>query len=387
MHIIAEEQLDFDDVSIMPKRSSLNSRSEVDLWRTYKWTVPNGDLKTLRCRALMVANMGTVGTPKMAEYVTKRGYLIALEKHYGFDVIDELYTKLEEDGINDTNGHNPFEYTDKVALSIGLKDEIDVIKQVSSKHKVNIVNIDCPNGYCPNLIKRVVEIRQLLPETFIIAGTVVTGDIVTDLIMHGANCVRVGICNGSACLTAQKTGVRRPCVSMLMECSDAAHNVKGYIMQDGGIRCPADWCKATIAGADICMSGSIFAGTDMAEGDVVTKYYKTDEVEKIDHGVSFEYRPIYREKRFKIYYGMSSNYAQNKFFGGTKSYRTSEGREKLIPYTGALEDVLQDYEGGMASMMTYIGARTFKDIQRHGTLYKVHQQLNTKFADCEDFHE
>jgi len=376
MRLIEEEQLDFDDVSIMPKRSSLNSRSEVDLWRTFRWTSCKGNTHELTCRPIMVANMGTVGTPNMARFVTKRGYLIAMEKHYDFNTLDDLFKELEESGMKERN--DSLAFTGNIALSIGLKDSIEVVERMAGNHLVNMVNIDCPNGYVPNLMKRLHEVREILPEAFVIAGTVVTGDIVTDLIMNGASAVRLGVCCGSQCTTSLKTGVRRPIVSMLMECADAAHNVKGYTMLDGGIRCPADWCKATIAGADMCMSGAIFSGTDMADGDIITKRYKTDEVDESN-------APIYKEKKFKMYYGMSSNYAQNKFFGGTKNYRTSEGREKLIPYVGSLEDVLKDYEGGMASMMTYIGARKFKDIQRHGSLYKVRHQINDLFSKCEDF--
>ena len=165
---------------------------------------------------------------------------------------------------------------------------------------------------------------------------------------------------------------------MLMECADAAHNLNGYIMLDGGIRCPADWCKALVAGADLCMSGSIFAGTDEADGEIVEKRFRTNELDASD-------KPIVVTKKFKIYYGMSSDYAQKKFFGGIRNYRTSEGREKLIPYVGKLDEVLKDYEGGLASMMCYCGAKKMKHIPRHGHFYCVHQQLNMKYDQCEDF--
>lgn len=380
MRIIEEEQLDFDDVSIQPKRSSLNSRSEVDLWRTFKWIAPSGIKHELKCKCLCVANMATVGTPRMAKAVIPRGYLCALEKHIPYSDIINLYDELTEMEKND--GVASKTYTDKLAVSIGLRETLDDITKFKTFDRLNIINIDAPNGYCPKMAERVEAIRNMFPETAIIAGVVVTGDIVTDLIMRGATFVRCAICAGSACRTATKTGVRRPLVSMLMDCVDAAHNIKGYIMLDGGIRCPADWAKATIAGADICMSGSIFAGTDEAEGEVITKIYKTDEYVK---NAADEYVPVYKEKKFKKYFGMSTNYAQEKYFGGVKPWRTSEGVQKLIPYTGSLAEVLTDYEGGIRSAMTYIGARDFKAIQRHGTLYKVRHQINTKFEDCEDF--
>ena len=375
---IISEELDFDDVSIRPNRSSLNSRSEVDLFRELKWTSSSGTLHILRCKTLCAANMGTVGTLKMARELSKRGYLCALEKHYSAKDICALYDELEKEALEELYVKDKNDYTDKIAISIGIKESLDVIEEVSKSHKVNIVNIDVPNGYCPKLLERVQDVRKLLPECFIIAGSVVTGDIVTDLIQHGANCIRCGICAGSVCLTALKTGVRRPLVTMLMECADAAHNLNAYIMLDGGIRCPADWCKALVAGADLCMSGSVFAGTDIADGEIIEKTFETNELN--DAGCR-----VTKTKLFKAYYGMSSDYAQKKFFGGIRNYRTSEGREKLIPYIGSLDSVLKDYEGGLASMMCYIGAKKMKHIPRHGHFYRVHQQLNMKFSNCEDF--
>ena len=380
---IVSEELDFDDVSIRPNRSSLNSRSEVDLFREIKWTSPAGNQHVLKCKALCAANMGTVGTTTMAYELSTRGYLCALEKHYSAADICQLYDRLEAKAIasiaplHEQLSHKHF-YIDKIALSIGINESLDTIAEVSKSHKVNIVNVDVPNGYCPKLCERIKEVRALLPECFIIAGTVVTGDIVADLIQHGANCVRVGICLGSVCTTALKTGVRRPAVTMLIDCADAAHNLNGYVMLDGGIRTPSDWCKALVAGADLCMSGSIFAGTDEADGDIVEQRFLSNLIDESG-------KHVISTKKFKRYYGMSSDYAQEKHFGGVKNYRTSEGREKLIPYVGCLDMVLRDYEGGLASMMCYIGARKLKHISRHGHFYRVYHQVNEKYVECPDF--
>lgn len=311
---IISEELDFDDVSIRPNRSSLNSRSEVDLFRELKWTSSSGTLHVLHCKTLCAANMGTVGTLKMARELSKRGYLCALEKHYSAKDICALYDELEKEALGELYVKDKNDYTDKIAISIGIKESLDVIEEVSKSHKVNIVNIDVPNGYCPKLLERVQDVRKLLPECFIIAGSVVTGD----------------------------------------------------------------WCKALVAGADLCMSGSVFAGTDVADGEIIGKTFETSELN--DAGCR-----VTKTRLFKAYYGMSSDYAQKKFFGGIRNYRTSEGREKLIPYVGSLDSVLKDYEGGPASMMCYIGAKKMKHIPRHGHFYRVHQQLNMKFSNCEDF--
>ena len=179
---IISEELDFDDVSIRPNRSSLNSRSEVDLYRDIKWTSPSGKQHVLRCKTLCAANMGTVGTLSMAKELSTRGYLCALEKHYSAEGICKLFEELEERALNELYVKDKNDYTDRVAISIGIKEPLDTIIEVSKNYKVNIVNIDVPNGYCPKLLERVQEVRKLLPECFIIAGSVVTGDIVTDLI-------------------------------------------------------------------------------------------------------------------------------------------------------------------------------------------------------------
>lgn len=123
---IISEELDFDDVSIRPNRSSLNSRSEVDLFRELKWTSLTGEEQILKCKTLCAANMGTVGTLKMAKELSKRGYLCALEKHYSFEDIDKLFKELEDEAISEQKD-NPFFYTDKVALSIGIKEPMDVL--------------------------------------------------------------------------------------------------------------------------------------------------------------------------------------------------------------------------------------------------------------------
>ena len=170
------------------------------------------------------------------------------------------------------------------------------------------------------------------------------------------------IVHNSACTTRLKTGVGRPQLSAILECADAAHGVGGLICADGGCTCPGDIAKAFGAGADFVMLGGMLAGTDEAAGEMVNK----------------------NGKSFKEFYGMSSRRAQDKHFGGMKCYRTSEGREKLIPYTGPVKDVIEDILGGIRSTMTYIGARKLKDIPKCTTFYTVNRQLNTVFEKMDN---
>ena len=377
MRIIEEEQLEFDDVAIQPKRSSLNSRSEVNVFRTFKWTSAAGNRHELTCKPIISAIMTTVGTPKMAYELVTRGYLASIEKHIGFNEIHELMNKLEMKAI-DERCYNRYFYTDKICLCIGLNDSLDTIKDViTAGHKINIVHVDCPNAYIPKLKDRVKEVRELLPEAFMIAGVVVTSDLTTDLVNMGVNCVSMGINSGSACKTAERTAVYRPLLSMIIDCADAAHQQNAYVLVSGGIKGCRDACVALGAGCDILMSGSLFAGTDEADGEVIEKKYLSQELDE-------NLEPMVVTRKFKKYFGMASNYAM-KLYNSGGNYKTDEGRMKLIPYVGSLDSVLQQLEGGIKSMMCFIGAKTLKEVPKKTTFYRIHHGLNDKFMKCEDF--
>lgn len=349
MRIIDEIQLDFDDVLIAPQRSTLNSRSEVNPWRDFS---TEGKGAKFYCVPIVSANMGTVGTVEMAKHLSSNGYMCALEKHIPVDEIIDLYKHL------DTAQYY------RVFVSIGVKESLDSINALREFGFLDInINIDVPNGYIPKLKTRVEEIRALMPNSFIVAGTVVTADAAQDLILAGANCVRCGIGCGSVCATRVKSGVGRPQLSTIIEVANACHQMNAYCMCDGGVKTPGDICKAFCAGVDFVMTGSLFAGCDEAGG----------ETKEIDG------------KKYKSYYGMSSRLAQEKHFGGFQSnVRASEGREKWIPCTGPLKGTIEDINGGIRSMMTYIGARKLKHVSRQATFYKVNRQVNDKFLNCQN---
>ena len=360
MRIIEETQLDFSDLLISPKRSTLNSRSEVSLLRTFNWTGLDGKTtNTLECIPIMASNMATTGTPKMARILTKRGFMCCLEKHIPIQEICDLYLELERDGVQSEKS-NPLEYTQRLVPSIGIKESLDGFKQLAKEHKVTCVCVDVPNGYIPNFMTRVKDVVKLFPNALVFAGNVVTGDICQDLVFNHALIPKCGIGPGSCCMTRAKTGVGRPQASTLIECADECHQVGGFCLCDGGCTTPGDIVKAFGCGADFVMLGGMFAGVEEAAGETV----------EIDG------------KKFKQFYGMSSNLAQEKHFGGIRSYSTTEGREVLIPVTGTLDEALDDIEGGIKSAMCYIGARQLKNIPKNCTFYKVHNQLNTRFADC-----
>ena len=351
MRIIEEEQLDFDDVLIQPKCSKILSRSQVSLEREFKWYDINNTKKMkMSCIPFGTTNMGTVGTCKMAKLMVESGHIACLEKHIPYEELEELFSSLS------------LEASQRVIPSIGIKETIESLVRLYKKFHVSMMMVDVPNGYIPTLVDRVKELHKQCPDACIIAGNVVDAAGASQLMDAGVKVVKAGIGNGSVCITREKTGVGRPQLSTLIEVSDICHQRGCYVMCDGGVNTPGDVCKAFGAGADFVISGSLFSGCDEADGDVIER----------------------DGEKYKQYYGMSSHLAQEKHFGGIRTYSASEGREKLIPYVGPLENVLQDIEGGIKSCCAYIGCTKMKNFSRHTTFYRVHKQLNTLFSGCCD---
>lgn len=192
------------------------------------------------------------------------------------------------------------------------------------------------------------------------------------------------IVHNSNCTTRKQTAIGRSQFSAVIECAEAAHAVDGMICADGGITCNGDICKAFGGGADFVMVGSMVAGTDEADGDVIEKMYRTNEYEWEDAnaGNDLNYvlpdpiRPIYQIKKFKLAYGMSSKFAQDKHWNGMAKYRTSEGIVTLKEYVGPVQGVIDSYLGGLRSCMTYVNAKSLKNLPKVCTFYKVNRILN-----------
>lgn len=350
MRIIEEIQLDFSDVLIQPKCSKILSRSEVNLKREFKWYNKDNVKQTVSFIPVGTTNMGTCGTLKMAKLMAESGHFACLEKHIKYEDIDKLFESLSEEARN------------SIVPSIGIKETTTDLFRLYDKWHIKMIMIDVPNGYIPSLMARIKEVRNHCIDSFIIAGNIVDAAGASQILDAGANCCKGSIGNGSACLTRATTGVGRPQLSTIIETADFCHQRGAYFMSDGGVTNTGDICKAFGGGADFVISGSLFSGCEEADGELVE----------------------INGKKYKQYYGMSSHFAQVKHFGGIRSYSASEGREKLIPYIGTLESVLQNIDGGLKSCCTYIGCDKMKNFSRHTTFYKVHNQLNTIFANCPD---
>jgi GMP reductase len=261
-------------------------------------------------------------------------------------------------------------------MSIGTSDA-DFLKLVNVYdnvvHNLKYVCMDIANGYSDHFAARVRKVRDTCPNIVIIAGNVVTGEMTEELILAGADIVKVGIGPGSVCTTRIQTGVGYPQLSAVIECADAAHGLGGHIIADGGCTCPGDVAKAFAGGADFVMLGGMLAGHDEGGGEVITKRYITDEIDNDETSVI-------EKKQFVQFYGMSSDAANTKHFGGLKDYRSSEGREVLVPYRGEVARTIQDLLGGIRSTCTYAGAMKLKQLSKCTTFVRCTQQFNAVYA-------
>ena len=379
MHIENEVKLDYSDVLIRPKRSTLSSRAEVNLERefTFRNYVPDfpdncSDDPHYRGIPVMAANMDGVGTFAMADALGSQGIFTCLVKTYTAEELIEFYYG---DGLN---------RTDYVAMSIGTSStDFEKLCTVYDKVADNLkyVCIDIANGYSEHFVEHVREVRKRFPHLIIIAGNVVTADQTQELILNGADIVKVGIGPGSVCTTRIQTGVGYPQLSAVIECADAAHGLGGHIIADGGCSSPGDVAKAFAGGADFVMLGGMLAGHDEGGGEVITKHYKTNEVilHHSDHSVNHELEHVTESKKFVQFYGMSSKAANDKHFGGLKDYRTSEGREVLIPYRGSVSTTVQEILGGLRSTCTYVGASKLKQLSKCTTFVRCNDTHNRIF--------
>jgi GMP reductase len=374
MRIDQDLKLDYKDVLIRPKRSTLKSRSEVSLERsfTFRNYVPDfpDNIEDYHYRGvpIMAANMDGVGTFAMADTLGAQGIFTCLVKTY---TVEELIEYFDGEWTRTKN----------VAMSIGTSDN-DFNKLVEVQAAVGeylqYVCMDIANGYSNHFAEHVRKVREHFPHLVIIAGNVVTGEMTEELILAGADIVKVGIGPGSVCTTRIQTGVGYPQLSAVIECADAAHGLGGHIIADGGCTCPGDVAKAFAAGADFVMLGGMLAGHDEGGGEVITKTYLTNEV--THNSVMGGYDPVYNKKQFVQFYGMSSEAANTKHFGGLKEYRSSEGREVLVPYRGSVGITVQDLLGGIRSTCTYAGAKSLKQLSKCTTFVRVTQQFNSVYA-------
>ena len=344
MRIESEIKLGFKDVLIRPKRSTLRSRSMVDVERTFEF---KHSPHTWKGVPIVASNMDRTGTFSMLKTMTAENMLVAVHKHYSL----EAWKKFMDEHGNT--------YSNNLMVSCGTSDQdFKKLNTLFEEYpQLKFICIDVANGYSEYFVEYLKQVRNRHPEAVIVAGNVTTGEMVEELILSGADIVKVGIGPGSVCTTRVKTGVGYPQLSAIIECADAAHGLNGHIIGDGGCTCPGDIAKAIGAGADFVMLGGMLAGYNEGEGEII-------EV---------------NGKQYMEFYGMSSATAMNSYSGGVAEYRASEGKTVLIPYKGKATVILQEIMGGLRSACTYVGASKIKEMTKRTTFIRVAEQENTVF--------
>lgn len=340
MKKVFERKYDFDDVLIVPNRSTMESRKEVQLARPFQFM---HSPRIINVIPIMCANMASIAGKNMADVLSRQNMMTCLHK----------YLSLEEIMVA-TNGNV------NVFMTIGMKDsDLEKIKEFIAKYNYSPnICIDVPNAYLEKFVKYCATVRELCPNSVIMAGNVVTPEMTQELLIHGkVDIVKVGIGPGSQCETKNVTGVSYPQISAALECSKVAHGLKtgdkrlGLICLDGGFKHIGDLAKGFCAGADFCMTASLFSGTDECCGE-----WEYDEN---------------KNKTHLLHYGMSSHYAQEKHEGIQKNYRASEGKVSKIPAKGPVINTILEILGGLRSTGTYIGAYSIKDFNKCGRFISV----------------
>lgn len=343
MRIENDIKLDFKDVLIKPKRSVLASRAEVTLEREFRFKHSGVLWKGV---PIIAANMDHTGTFNMAKALSEHQLLTALDK----------FSELKE--WQDFASQHP-EVIPSCFVSIGItENEFQRVHEIIKATNVSMICLDVANGYTERFVDFLKRLRDTYPNLVIMAGNVVTGEMVEELILSGADIVKIGIGPGSVCTTREKTGVGYPQLSAIIECADAGHGLGGHVCADGGCTSPGDVAKAFAAGADFIMLGGMLSGHDECLGDIIEE----------------------KGQRFKRFYGMSSAEAMEKYHGSVAEYRASEGRSVNVPYRGAVKNTVLDILGGIRSTCTYVGAHRLKELSKRTTFIRVTKQLNEVFA-------
>lgn len=347
MRISEDLKLDYQDVLLRPKRSTLKSRKDVLLERTFTFY---HSPKTWTGMPIMTANMATSGTFEMARILSKYKMVTTFHKYYSVADYKKFFKTFNEPNY--------------ICYTLGMRDEdIDQLKRMKKEKlmdKFSFICLDVPNGYLQIFLDTIREVRSMFPNHIIIAGNVVTNEMTEEIILAGADIVKIGIGPGAACTTRKMTGVGYPQLSAVIECADAAHGMAnergvGRIIADGGQQYVSDIAKAFCGGADFNMCGSLFSGFEQSGGETIVK----------------------DGKKYKEYFGSSSNKAMKEFYGKKDVHRASEGRYVLMPYKGDLHEFLHEMNGALRSTATYIGARQLKEFPKRATFMRVNRQLTT----------
>ena len=344
MRINTEPKLNFEDVLLQPKRSTLSSRRDVDMTR--KFTFRNSG-KVMNFTPIFASNMDGVGTFSMAKVLQEYKMMTVITK----TTTPAQWRTAVGNGVR----------LQSVSVCTGAKKDNDYANMqeiLKMFPDIKMITVDVANAYHQNMVGFINKVREEYPDKVIVAGNVVTPEMTEELIINGADVVKIGIGPGSVCTTRIQTGVGYPQLSAVIECSDAAHGLGAHIIADGGCTCPGDVAKAFGGGGDFVMLGGMFAGHEEGGGKKIKK----------------------NGSQLIEFYGSSSDTAITKHYGGLSDYRSSEGKKVQLKYRGKIKDTVQNILGGLRSSCTYVGAPSLKQLSKCTTFVRVNQQYNDTFG-------
>ena len=333
--------LDYNDVLINPKPSSKSiTRKDVDIKIQH-----NNDKVT----PIIIANMLSTGTYKIANLMTNNGVLTFLHKEYKVKEHLENLEKLRHTRyVGITSGVQPWD----------KEKTIEVLSQIP----VGFINVDIANVYAnvQGMIDTIKLYKDKFPNTTIVAGNICNTLVLDELVNAGADIIKIGVGPGAACKTRSEIGVGVPQLSAVQEISKRAKELGVKTIADGGCVTSGDVCKAIAAGADMVM----IAG-------MVSKSQECDNIVEIDG------------KKYVNFYGLGSNkmYSINK---PTESeYRPNEGRDLLIPVTGSILETINQIKGALRSVCTYVGVDDINHLHANTEFIKVNHQINQSLEKYE----
>lgn len=335
-------KLDFNDVLIKPRINNIKSRAEVNLISKNV-----SRLLGVQATGVIAANMDGVGTIEVAKVLRQHNCLTALHKHYSLEQLIQFFQSEESSHAFYSMGVNPNDLEKFTKFAESYKTKAYPLK----------VCVDVANGYMNHVSDVVVAIKHLIPYSIVMAGNVVDFDGLSNL--YPADIVKIGIGQGSNCLTRTQTGIGYPQFSAIYDishCDGVASEDSPMLCSDGGCVTPGDVAKAIAAGADMVMLGGMLAGTEQGGNGQI--------IEDV------------QGNKFVQFYGMSSATAQKKHNGGLQDYRASEGRTTIVPYKGDMNKVIMDILGGLRSTCAYVGADDIDMLSSRARFIRVNSVIN-----------
>ena len=316
-------------------------------------TRPIGEVMT--SRNLVTAPVGTT--------LEEAKKLLGAHKIEKLPIVDEDFKLCGLITIKDIEKNIKYPYSAKdangrllCAAALGVGEGMLERAEMLVAQKVDVLSVDTAHGHSQGVLKAVEQLRAAFPDVVIFAGNVATAPATRDLILAGADCIKVGIGPGSICTTRVVAGIGVPQITAIADCAQEAdkHGVK--VIADGGIKYSGDIAKAIAAGAAAVMLGSLLAGTAESPGD----------------------NEIYQGRSFKVYRGMGSMGAMAQAYGSADRYfqedqkkLVPEGVEGRVPYKGPLADTVFQLMGGLRSAMGYCGTRTISDLRQNGEFIRI----------------